>query len=430
MRNEYYTIISRDEFISLYKFGNININTNFIILNSDNRVNEIIKLLNYMPFSQDEDYLILKFKDDDCLVGECFNEIKTIFNLKIKKIKDVYTLSEKAQYFYKTKFNKRINFQIIPYKNILIEVTNFSAIKDMNLGIDILFEEYNLGNKEKIEFELGDDLKESFLTIDSYLETNFKNIYLDILFYKRENKFEKEDVGYILDLIIVTILKERKYEIINKFKQGELKLNNSPTYNNIINSNKNTLFEYIDFIKKSDDENIKKFLDKINISILISGAIFLKIKYLLINKNAKYKYEINKTIADFKDLYFNEVSISLYLIGLVFGYKGLYDDYYNFINLDIFIKEKTSFNNNVKANKIEKIDIRNLIEEKNSLNNGKDISFLNFTDIEIIKMSLSALKELAKKRGFRKGLSKFRSNDEDKLKLYKEIKEYKDVFIN
>ena len=58
----------------------------------------------------------------------------------------------------------------------------------MNLGIDILFEEYNLGNKEKIEFELGDDLKESFLTIDSYLETNFKNIYLDILFYKRENK--------------------------------------------------------------------------------------------------------------------------------------------------------------------------------------------------------------------------------------------------
>ena len=67
---------------------------------------------------------------------------------KIKKIKDVYTLSEKAQYFYKTKFNKRINFQIIPYKNILIEVTNFSAIKDMNLGIDILFEEYNLGNKE------------------------------------------------------------------------------------------------------------------------------------------------------------------------------------------------------------------------------------------------------------------------------------------
>ena len=430
MRNEYYTIISRDEFISLYKFGNININTNFIILNSDNRVNEIIKLLNYMPFSQDEDYLILKFKDDDCLVGECFNEIKTIFNLKIKKIKDVYTLSEKAQYFYKTKFNKRINFQIIPYKNILIEVTNFSAIKDMNLGIYIIFQEYKLAIKEKIEFELGDDLKESFLTIDSYLETNFKNIYLDILFYKRENKFEKEDVGYILDLIIVTILKERKYEIINKFKQGELKLNNSPTYNNIINSNKNTLFEYIDFIKKSDDENIKKFLDKINISILISGAIFLKIKYLLINKNAKYKYEINKTIADFKDLYFNEVSISLYLIGLVFGYKGLYDDYYNFINLDIFIKEKTSFNNNVKANKIEKIDIRNLIEEKNSLNNGKDISFLNFTDIEIIKMSLSALKELAKKRGFRKGLSKFRSNDEDKLKLYKEIKEYKDVFIN
>ena len=109
-----------------------------------------------------------------------------------------------------------------------------------------------------------------------------------------------------------------------------------------VTGNKNTLFEYIDFIKKSDDENIKKFLDKINISILISGAIFLKIKYLLINKNAKYKYEINKTIADFKDLYFNEVSISLYLIGLVFGYKGLYDDYYNFINLDIFIKEKTS----------------------------------------------------------------------------------------
>ena len=34
MRNEYYTIISRDEFISLYKFGNININTNPTLINS------------------------------------------------------------------------------------------------------------------------------------------------------------------------------------------------------------------------------------------------------------------------------------------------------------------------------------------------------------------------------------------------------------
>lgn len=425
MGNEYYTVISRDEFINLYKFGNLNINTSFIILNSDNISNEIIKLLNIMSFSQEEDYLILKFSDGNCLVGENFNEIKTIFNLKIKKIKDVYTLSEKAQFFYKTKFDKRINFQIIPYKNVLTEVTNFSEIKDMNLGIDVLFEEYQLGEKEKIELELGGkDFKENFLIIENYLDMNFKNIFLDILFYKRENKFEKEDKGYIFDLIVVTILKERSPEIVNKFKQGELKLNSSPTYNNLVNSNKNSLFEYIKFIKESDDENIKKFLNKINLSTLVSGVIFLKIKNLLLCKSSQYKVEIKKTVTEFKDLYYKEVCISLYLIGIVFGYKNLYDDYYDFVNLDIFIKEKTCFNSDSKVLKTEESNIRNLTQDK------KDITSINLTDKEVKKMSLSALKNLAKERGFVKGLSKFRSNKEDKLKLYNEIKNYKDVFFN
>ncbi|MCD4757785.1 MAG: hypothetical protein K8R39_05900 [Arcobacteraceae bacterium] len=432
MDNRYYTVISRDEFINLYRYGNININISFIILNGDNIENEIIGLLNIMPFSQEEDYLIVEFEDENCCIGNSFEIIKTIYNLEIKKLKNIYVLTKKAQYFYSTKFDQRINFKIIPYKNILNEVIQFSELKDMDNGIDILFEQYGITNKKEIELGIDINLKKDFLVIDNYLETDFKNIFLDLLFYKRENKFVKEDVGYIFDLIIITLLKERTNEVINRFKQGELKLNNSATYNELQKSRQNTLYEHITFIEKSNDSNIRKFVNKIGISSLIIGSIYLKIKYLLLNKNKSYNEEIEQIINDFKIKHIKEIGFALYLVGCVFGYKKLYDDYYDSIGLDIFYKKYEVISNNIPSNIKKESDINkkkvhsNQKEKKQIINNS--LTVLELTNDEVKKLSLTKLKEMAKERGYNKGLSKFKSNDEDKLKLYNEIKNYKSVF--
>ena len=420
MSNKYCTAISRDEFINLYKYGNININTSFIILNSDDIENEILELLNYMPFSQDEDYLILKFEDYNCYMSDNFETVKTIFNLKIRKIHSIYTLSRRAQQFYTTKFDPRINFQVLPYTNILDKVHQNSEYTDIDNGIEILFEQFGITNRKEIELKLDSNLKEDFLKIDNYLAADYKNIYLELLFYKRENKFAKEDVGYIFDLIIITLLKERNDGVINKFQQGELKLNTSYTYNKLQDYKKSTLYEYINYIKESDDEKIKKFIEKIDISTIIIGSIFLKIKYLLLNKNKRYEREITEIIESFKPLYLKEVSISLYLIGFVFGYKNLYDDYYSFINLDIFNQEDTERKTTLKVDKIIK---EKTLDTKDSTLNYK------FTDNEVKSLSLAKLKEMAREIGHTKGLSKFKGNDKDKMKLYKEIKNHQNLLI-
>jgi len=431
MNNNYYTTISRDEFINLYKFGSINVNTSFIILNSNHIENEIIELLNIMPWSQDEDYLIIEFKDDYCCIGDTFELIKTIYNLRIRDIKNIFTLSKRAQQFYSTKFDKRINFKLTPYKDIINKVNQFSEIKDIDNGINILFEQYNITNKEEMKLYFDNNFITDFLYTDNYLEINFKNIYLDILFYKRENKFVKDDIGYIFDFMIVTLLKERKNDVINKFKQGELRLNNSATYNELNKNKQYTLYEHISFLAQSNNENIQKFIQKTNLTSLIVSVIFFKIKYLLLNKFIGYKEEINQLINSFKTKYPKELALTLYLIGLVFGYKKLYDDYYDFLQLDIFYTKNKIDSSTISTNMKKENPLDTVINHSNISEHKQTTTSLvvnQLTNEEVKKVSLSKLKKMAKEAGYTTGLSKYRSTPEDKIKLYNNMKKHNNIF--
>jgi len=335
MKN-YLTVVSRDQFINLYRFGKLNIHNNFII--SEEYILELLKLL---QCEHDEDYLILNIK---YINKYMLDKINILHNLKIQDVKSIYVLSQKAKNYYEPKFNPKIRFDIYPNLDILKQAQDYRELDDIESGINVLAKQFNFIYKDQIEEDLGKDFKNNALESlknENYLATEYKSFYIDLLSYKREIFFPKKDIGYLFDLIVITVLRNRKPELISKFKQGNLTIDSSKTYQKLKENDNKTLLDCIKFIKNTDDEDIKKFLEKTEgIRYLIIGSLFLMIKNILLEKNTKYNEKMHEIVDIFKQDYANELAISLYLIGFVFGYKELYDDYYNHISLDIFNEKK------------------------------------------------------------------------------------------
>jgi len=334
MENNYYTVIARDEFTKLNKFGHIKLNKSFILNDDINIEKKIIDLFKILPFDDENDYVILKLKDKGINSNFDFLTVKTIYKLEIENVKSIYVLSIKAQRFYKDKVNVKVNFQLSPFKNILKEISDLKKYEDINQGLFILSKQFDFMNIEEIDKRVGDSFKNDFLEFTSYPSLSFKSFYLDLLSYKRENKLKEADISYIYDFIVIAKLQKREQEFIKLYKNGKMPVNKFPIYKKIEANKKETLFENIKFIQEIADKDIKEFIN-IDINDLVIGAIFLKIKSLL-NKDNKVQKEILQIVDDFKLHYKDELSMALYLIGVAFGYRNLRHNYYDTIELEIF----------------------------------------------------------------------------------------------
>jgi len=367
---KYLTIVSRDQFINLYRFGNLNIHNNFII--SEEYVLELLKLL---QCEYDEDYLIL---DIEYIKKHTLDKMDILHNLKIQDVKSVYVLSQKAKNYYEPKFNSKIKFNMYFNLDVLQQAQKYRELDDIESGIKVLSKQFDFICKDKIEEELNKGFKNDALESlknENYLESDYESFYIDLLSYKRESFFPKNDIGYLFDLIVITVLKNRKPELISKFKQGNLSIDSSKTYQKLNDNDNKALLEYIEFIKNTDDADIKKFLEKTEgVKYLIIGSLFLMIKNILLEKSVKYNEKFHKLVDIFKKDYADELAISLYLIGFVFGYKELYEDYYNDVSLDIFNDKKEDENGNNK----NYIEIENQeLEGRNEILSKKIIDLEN-----------------------------------------------------
>jgi hypothetical protein len=340
--NIYYAVVSRDEFISLYKFGELNISySSFVpnILKDENSIeNSIIELLKGFPFSDEEDYLILEI-----YYKPRYPNDRTIWLAKLESVINIYTLSKKSQLFYSTKFDPNIRFQVTKFKKIIKNIYEFKEVEDMDRGIDILSKEFNFKiSKIEADNNFNKEFKYKFLHIGEYLLTGQQGFYLDLISYHRKNKMINNDISYIYDLMIIVILEDKKTNIINSLKNGTFNLNSFQSYKKMERNRNLKLYKVIEFIKNTKDNNIINFREKIGEDKLIIGSIFLNIKSLLLSSDKNYKKDISNIKKCFDKSYKKQVNSALYLIGLVFGYKELYSSYYENINLSIFKNHKNN----------------------------------------------------------------------------------------
>jgi hypothetical protein len=339
--NKKYTIISRDEFVKLYKFGKLSLIYSQIIDENKEKIKILEKLLNELPFDDEFGFLIIKF-------SFLQKDFKSLYSLDIKNLETIYCLSKSAQEWYSIKFNSKIKFQTMD--NLDMEkIKELKELEDIKKGSEVIFKmfENSLEKREVVKDKLTEiSLKEHLLNFhkeEDYFKLKHKDFYLDLISYQRENKFKKEDVSFFYDLMIITLLKDRKDEYFKLYKSGNFPLVSSKSYQLLEQNKQKNLYQYIKFIKNSQNEKIQKFKSKFkNFESLVIGAIFLKMRELLDEDEGRksgYQDEIKKLVNEFKDNYKQELSVAFYLIGSLFGYSKLYDDFYDVENLNIFQEE-------------------------------------------------------------------------------------------
>jgi len=99
-----YTIISRDEFLKLIKFGTIYQNINYVV-DENNQEKVIGEILKNLPYDDPFGYVVIEFRFEESF---SISHIQTSVNLDIKDIINIYCLTNEALNFYQTKFNQNI----------------------------------------------------------------------------------------------------------------------------------------------------------------------------------------------------------------------------------------------------------------------------------------------------------------------------------
>lgn len=411
---EYYVIVSRDNFIKLIKFGKFQ---SFIYYMVDVKESDLeVKLkekINKVDFlsGEEEEIIILKINNKNTEAN-----IEEWYTVKIENVQRYYLLSEKSKLFYTTKVSSKFKYEIFyENTNLLYDIEEVKEIIDMRRGQEILLKQFDL----KDDFDNGFNevfLKEvrNYLKSKNYLKLDYESFEFDVLSYRRKNKFIPTDLSYIYDLMIILVLKDRKEETVNRFYGEGIPIENSKT-SKLLNEEKNlNLLGYIKFMKNSTDENVKKFFSSLGEHQLVKGLLFLKFRDLKENNNLE---GIKEYIETFVPEYRKEVILALSYIGIIFGYEKLRDYYY--YSIDCFVDP---INKNAMKDCIKEESLKVSLSESVTKNSGNKNIKLPLENIRKTKNE-----ELEKEKDIIGGIfsvEKNRTNGYSRKKIQNDIHEH------
>ena len=333
MNNLY--ILTKQEFTSLYRFGQIPLNLKKIIETvssskeeTDAKVFEVFMSLPY--FVGDEEYLIICFEN---------KLIKEIW-LEIENVSEIIPLTKAAKNSYQMKFDSKLDFGHPRFESVVKKVVEETDIQEMYRGAKAFW------NLCKVKKKYEDKLSEKVIkTVYNKRMNGIKSVdftedfFIHLLAYDRYQFFPNTDLGFFYDV----------GEILAHSK-GFPSLKGSGLYNYLEN-NKDTFaqksfLEISEIISKSDD--VLKFKEQLTVSNLrqyIVAAIFLKFKADLSERDTIQNSESSKMILEFRESKYNfteELNFAIYLTGTFFTYKKFYDELYDLAGLKVFKKKPKS----------------------------------------------------------------------------------------
>ena len=325
-------ILTKQEFTSLYRFGQIPLNSKKIIITKnrdDKEINDKIykEFISLPYFVGDEEYLIISFEN---VFGK--NDW-----LKIENVSEIIPLTKAAKYSLQMKFDTKLDFKHARFESTVHKVEEEIDIKERFRGAksfwmlckvesffepiipnEIIVSAYN----KRINGDKSSDFTEDY--------------FIHLLAYDRSKFFPNDsDLGYFYDI----------GEIFAHFK-GKPSFEGS-RFHSFIESNKQELskksfLELVDIISRENKIlDFTKQLTKNGLKEYIASAIFLKFKDDLSERDTIKSSDTGRIIGELgkNKEYINELNMAIYLTGAFFGYKKFYDDLYDLAGLKIFKKK-------------------------------------------------------------------------------------------
>lgn len=400
-------ILTKQEFTSLYRFGELPVNLNNVIkieglphLDQENLVFNKFKSLPF--FIGDEEYLIVRFETNRLIL------IDVTAILGIKNINEIIPLTESAKHSLKNKFDPRLCFKTARFESIIHKLEDQRNIKEMKNGADtfsLLCKSNSSGVNIFTDAEIAKiyGFRESGKKSSEILE----DFLIHLMVYDRHEYFPKTDLGYFYDVgelfahseKLPTFKGSQFYKFLEEIKD-ELGVKD--------------ILEVSEYIVNSNSDLVEKFKHKLtseDIKKYILAAIFLKFKEDMSNRDTIKGSDTGKLIGKIKksEFFQKELDSAIYMIGLFFGYEKFYDDLYDVNFLRVFNKidngkpTSTSINSESKEKRytvtteqedkiVSEKDHEKYLFDDNLKN--KITSLISESESKVIDVKLDVLKKL------------------------------------
>jgi hypothetical protein len=398
MNNLY--ILTKQEFTSLYRFGQIPIIINKVIevdsISKECVEKKIFEIFMDLPyFVGDEEYLIIGFENK--LINDLW--------LEIENVTEIIPLTKAAKNSFQMKFDTKLDFKDARFENIIHKVEEAIDIQERFRGAKAFW------NLCKVNTEYKPLLKNELIEIAYNKRINViksneftDDFFIHLLAYDRYEFFPNSELGYFYDI----------GEIFAHSK-GKTSFTGS-SFHSFLESNKQTLSEksfvqIAQIISESDE--VIKFTEQLTSDGLkqyIASAIFLKFKDDLAARDTIKDSVTGKLIGEIrKDKQFvNELNLAIYLTGAFFGFQKFYDDLYELVDLNIFKKKENKSRKEISVEKNHDKAKLNL-DTLASATIKSDIKHSKIKDTENLKLS----EEKDKKEVIEKAVSEEESTSKE-----------------
>ena len=323
-------LLERDQFLKLFKFGEIKIPVSRFIdgFDAENGKSEIsVDLLDSkMPlFEQDHEVLILEIPKESLT-------IVTDISIKLSNVRKIYPLTEEANRYLIGRMHPKIVIQKPIFEQLVQEI---KIIRDINLRIKAWDSLARLFKIEK-SFTL-DYSKEIEEGIRSRLGQNGKNKhkqYLhNLICFNRNPVYPQGNVEFLMKAGSVFVQMKGGNE--SDYERG-------PFYTYIVNNatklSKMSLQEAISTLKSSSE--FKPLSDELSKQYPRLDAFTVGVWHLyfadVLNKNSCDLSKIKNHIDVLKVQNQNETAVVLQMIGLLFSFDNLYASFYELNSIPIF----------------------------------------------------------------------------------------------
>ena len=327
---KFLAIINRYEFAQFYRFGYMYISThellNFTEINSEETKSKLVsRFKNKTPFEYDEEYLIIHL----CKKIENQN---TIEKFQITELKSIYPLSKQAKQSIQERIDTRIKLEEPIFESLIPDIISNIQNIEIEMAISALWIIFGLSGsieliKHKIGFEhICKGIEYRKEGMKSFQLQN-ENIWSILMAYDRYEYFPKSTLGYFFDAgQVFAYSKQSNFENSKLFT--ELKSINEDSKLPIIIS------------KLENSELSKSYISNTNFDDLkfyIVAPLYLMLKDdLRISDDLKQSKYLKESHLEYLKTFGDEFKAAIILLGSFFGYKKIYDLYYDKLDLEFF----------------------------------------------------------------------------------------------
>ncbi|MBP6234881.1 MAG: hypothetical protein KA270_01025 [Saprospiraceae bacterium] len=338
-------IVNRYEFAQFYRFGYMFISGPDLLPFSgiDSNVTKTNLISHFQiktPFEYDEEYLILHLYHD-------MDKQNKIQKFLITDLKSIYPLSSQAKQSIQERIDSRIKLEEPIFESLMPAIISNIQHNEIEMSISALWTIFDLdGSSDLIKNKIGVDhifkgLEFRKEGIKAF-QTQNQNIWSILIAYDRYEFFPNTTLGYFFDA----------GQVFAYSKQSNFENSKLFTLLKSIKEDSNTA---VIISELENSEKSQSYISNTNFDGLkfhIAAPLYLMLKDdLRTSDDLKQSKYFTKSSLDYLKTFEDDFKAAVILLGSFFGYKKVYDLYYDKLNLSFFknYKKNDAIENNAQT---------------------------------------------------------------------------------